>query len=144
MKSTISVVFVLAVLTVLWGQAATAQMNTQGHLFTVTTFHATMPDGGSAAERDSVLAMFTDLTKMNSKYVSQRMMRHSWGHNSQDWVIITEYATWDDIEAAGKIDEDNFKKKWPKGDFDKANRTFNKYFPTHSDEIYTELPKYTK
>lgn len=144
MKTTIGVMFVLAVLNILWGSAAFAQANPQGHHFTVTTFHATMPEGGSAAERDSVLAMFTELSKANAKYVSQRMMRHSWGHNSQDWVIITEYATWEDIESSGKIDEDNFKKKWPKGDFEKMNRTFNKYFPNHSDEIYTELPKYTK
>ena len=142
MKTTIGVLFALAIFAMLSGNAVFAQANP--HMFTVTTFHAAMPEGGTVAERDSVLAMFTELTKMNPKYISQRMLRHSWGHNNQDWVIITEFATWDDIESSGKADEDNFKAKWPKGDFTKMNRTFNKYFPTHSDEIYTELLKYTK
>lgn len=144
MKTTIGVVFVFAMFVLLSSNTVLAQTGPQGHFFTVTTFHATMPQGGSASERDSVLGIMTELTKMNPKYVSERVLRHSWGHNSQDWVMITEYANWDDIESSGKIDEDNFKKKWPNGNMESLNRTFNKYFPTHSDEIYTELPKYAK
>ena len=144
MKTTIGFTLVLAACIALCGNTASAQMPQEGHLFTVTTFHGAMPEGGSAAERDSLLTMLTELTKMNPKYLSQKTLRHHWGHNNQDWVVITEYANWDDIESSGKIDEDNFKKKWPKEDFAKFNRATFKYFPTHSDEIYAELPKYTK
>lgn len=144
MKTTIGVMFVLVALGLLSSTTAVAQTGQQGHFFTVTTFHAIMPPGGTASERDSVLGIMTELTKMNPKYVSMRVLRHSWGHNSQDWVMITEYANWDDIESSGKMDEENFKKKWPNGNMESFDRMFNKYFPTHSDEIYTELPKYTK
>lgn len=129
MKATIGVIFVLGTCALLSGNMAYAQTGEQRHIFTVTKFHATMPAGGSAAERDSIFGIFTDLTKMNSKYVSQKALRHSWGHNSQDWVMITECANWDDIESSGKIDEENFKKKWPKGDMESVSRTFDKYSP---------------
>lgn len=125
--------------------SALAQEEEQaGHIFTVSTFKAVMPEGGSAAERDSLLMIGVELQNMNPKYLSVRLLRHRWGSDYQDWVFITEYATWADIEAAADIDEENFKKKWPDKDVEAYLQAFGRYFPTHSDEIYTELPKFGK
>ncbi len=51
-----------------------------------------------------------ELQNMNPKYLSAKVLRHHWGSDFRDWVFITECATWADIEEAGKIDEENFKK----------------------------------
>lgn len=146
MKSTIThLILVVSVCLLLFNTIAFAQEEEEeGHLFTVTTFKGVMPDGGSAAERDSLLMMGVELQKMNPKYLSAKLLRHHWGNDFQDWVFITEYATWGDIEAAADIDEKNFEKKWPGKDFGEYLQAFGKYFPTHSDEIYRELPKYGK
>lgn len=116
----------------------------EGHIFAVTTFKAVMPEGGSAAERDSLLMIGVELQKLNPKQLSVKLLRHRWGSNFQDWVFISEYGSWADIDVARDIDEENFKKKWPDKDWEKYVQAFGKYFPTHSDEIYTELPKFGK
>ncbi|MFQ5603747.1 MAG: hypothetical protein ACE5HS_10805 [bacterium] len=115
------------------------------HIFTISTWKAAaMPEGGSAAERDSLMMISVELQNMNPKYLSAKVLRHSWGSDFRDWVFITEYATWADIEEAAKIDETNFKKKWPDKNWEAYLRMFGRYFTTHSDEIYTERPKYGK
>jgi hypothetical protein len=146
MKNTIQY-FVLAFLVFLMLiniSAFAQEEEEQGHIFTVSTFKGVMPEGGSAAERDSLLLVGVELQKMNPKQLSVKLLRHRWGNDFQDWVFITEYASWADIEAAGNIDEENFKKKWPDKDWEEYLRAVGKYFPTHSDEIYTELPKFGK
>ena len=115
------------------------------HIFTISTWKAgAIPEGGSAAERDSLMMISVELQNMNPKYLSAKVLRHHWGSDFRDWVFITEYATWADIEEAGKIDEENFKKKWPDKKWEEYLRMFGKYFTTHSDEIYEERPKYGK
>jgi len=136
----------LAVCFLLSNTSAFAQEEEEdGHIFTISTWKASkIPEDGSRAERDSLLMISVELTNMNPKYLSAKVLRHSWGSDFRDWVFITEYATWADIEEAGNIDEENFKKKWPDKEWRGYLRTFGKYFTTHSDEIYTELPKYRK
>lgn len=79
------------------------------------------------------------------KFGSQKNFRHYYGSDFRDWVVITEYKTWADIEAAAGINQELNKKKWP-DDKKRAEffRKVMKYFPTHSDEIYRELPKFGK
>lgn len=117
----------------------------QGHIFVITTWKTVMPEGGSAAERDSLLKELFDAHKSNPKVLSQMEMHHRWGHDSRDWVVITEYATMADIEDAGKINQELGKKKWPD---DKKRAAFwkaiGKYFDYHADEIYTGMPELRK
>lgn len=117
----------------------------QGHIFVVTTWKTVMPDGGSAAERDSLLKELYNAQKSNPKVLSQRELQHHWGNDSRDMVVITEYASMADIDEAGKINQELNKKKWPD---DKKRAAFwqavGKYFDYHSDEIYEERPEFRK
>ena len=49
----------------------------EGHIFTVSTFKAVMPEGGSAAERDSLLMIGVELQKLNPKQLSVKLLRHT-------------------------------------------------------------------
>jgi hypothetical protein len=125
---------------------AFAQEQNADHLFVATTFESAMPRGGSNAERDSLLEIYyKQVTEKNPLILSQRVMRHFYGSNSHDVVVVTEYKSWEDIDAADKKDTELFEKYW--GD-QAARRQFNrmlgKYFAGHSDEIYTELTKFRK
>lgn len=126
--------------------SAFAQMQeAPSHIFVVTTWKIVMPEGGSAAERDSLLKELFNAQKSNPKVLSTLQLQHHWGNDSRDWVVITEYATMADIDEANKIDQELTKKKWPD---DKKRAAFwqavGKYFDYHSDEIYMEKPEFRK
>lgn len=126
----------------------TAYAQEEGHIYAVVTWKAVMPDGGTEAERDSLMSEWVESTlKNNDKILSSKTLRHLSGSNSNDWVVITEYESWADIEAARKMNQELNKKKWP-DDKKRAEffRKLGKYFSgySHSDEIYSELPKFKK
>ncbi len=135
----------LAVFLLLSNSRALAQEE-EPHVYQITTWKTVMPEGGSATERDSLLLEWVNaVLRPNTKILSSKNLRHDYGSDSHDWVVITEYKTWADIEAAGKMSDELFNKKWPdkkqQGEF---NRRLGKYFTGHSDEIYRELPKFRK
>ena len=111
------------------------------HIFTVTTFQATIPQGGSMAEFDSLQQVYTDNVTMKNKYViSQRCVRHLYGSDSRQLIYITEYKNMEDMLASSEEDGKLFRAAWSdkekRAEYNKANR---KYFGHHSDEIYTEV-----
>lgn len=116
------------------------------HVFVVQTWKTVMPEHGSAAERDSLLAEFFEAVPMkNDKILSEKNLRHYIGGNSQDWVIILEFKSWEDFAVSQKINQELFNEKWPdEKERAEFNRKLGKYFPSHSDEIYRELPKFRK
>jgi hypothetical protein len=123
---------------------ASAQSDT--HIYTATTFKIAMPSGGSEAERDSLVAEYLEwVVKKNDKVLSAKNYRHSWGSNSSDWLVISEFKSMADLAASEKIDDELMKKHWPD---EKKRREFNRrffsYFPNHSDEIYSGDPKFDK
>ena len=118
------------------------------HIYVVTKWKSVIPEGGSAAERDSLMSQyFRAVTKKNNKILSQRVLVHYYGSDLRDLVIMNEYKTWADIEQADKIAQKLTRKKWPS---EKKRKEFfqkaGKYFPDsiHSDEIYMEKPMLRK
>jgi hypothetical protein len=129
-----------------FNHAAVAQEEEEeGSFIVIVTHKMTMPEDGSEAERDSLLKILYEVQKSNPKIVSRRQMQHAWGSNSQDWVVVTEYKTWADIEEAGKVNQELNRKKWPDAKERQAFfRQLGKYFDGHSDEIYQEMPQFRK
>jgi hypothetical protein len=112
-----------------------------GHVFTVTTFQINNPEDGSIAEFDSLNQLYTDkVIKKNEKIISQVNLRHFWGSDSRQFVIITEYKNMDDMLAANEVNNKLLIEGWPdKEERNKYNKAGSKYFGYHSDEIYTEV-----
>jgi hypothetical protein len=126
--------------------SAFSQEQNADHLFVSTTFHTVMPEGGRFAERDSLMEIYHKLvTEKNPLILSQRVMQHFYGHDSHDMVVVTEYKSWADIDAADKKDTELFEKNWADQPARRQyNRTLNKYFTGHADEIYSERTKLRK
>lgn len=115
------------------------------HIFVVVTWRTVMPEDGNAAERDSLIMELVEAQKSNEKVLSVKNLFHLYGNDSHDWVVIEEYASWTDIPEAIKINQELNRKRWP--DEKERQEYFKqllKYFDGHSDEIYTELPKFGK
>ncbi|NEN22164.1 hypothetical protein G3O08_01435 [Cryomorpha ignava] len=132
----------LATCMISWNNA-TAQ---DGNFYTVTTWKMEVPEGGSRAEMNALLEEFGEkIVKKNTKVISQKVMHHVSGSDLRDVVVISEYASWNDIDAAGTMQDELVMKAWPD---EKARdawmESFMKYVVTHSDEIYQEYPKMTK
>ena len=108
------------------------------HIFEVTTWEAVNPEGGSDAERDSLMAMWIEnAINKNEFIVNQTIMTHLYGSNSSDYVVITEHKSFSDMEKAQSRNIELFREFMPD---DEARAEFFsavfKYFGSHSDEIY--------
>ena len=116
------------------------------HVYTLTTMRAAMPEGGRGSERDSLLSWYTEnIVKKNPKIVSEIQLRHYYTADSQEWMILSEFKNWADIDAANTMNDDLMKKAVPdERKREEWNRAFGRYFPTHSDRILTEVPKLRK
>ena len=117
------------------------------HVFTVTTTQFVFPDGGSIAEWDSLNTLYMEnVINKNEHIISQRALRHMWGHNSEDLVYITEYKSFTDIEKGQERNTELFREAWATSEERRAyNNAVNKYFGNHhSDEIYQEVTNQRK
>lgn len=116
------------------------------HVYTLQKWKVKIPANGSGAELNKLLKEWHDKIVMkNDKVISERVLRHNTGSDSRDLLIITEYANWNDIEAADKLQWKLFDEAWPnKDDRKKFFDTWNKYAKYHSDEIMTGRAKLRK
>lgn len=113
---------------------------------TVTTFDVPFTD------RAVVLPFFRKYfwagTQLNPNIRNARMMYHNWGADASEIVIVSEFDSWEAIEAdCGKPCDDYYgeggaghapeegEAGWE--EYDKAQQTFSKYYATHRDEIYS-------
>jgi len=122
-------------------QAQTSQ-DENGPAVVITTIELAMPDDGSMAEFDSLNQLYTDnVIKKNDLIVNYRTLRHWWGHNNREMLIVYEVKTWGDVIAANQKNNELFEKAWATKESRKAfNDAYNRYFTgKHSDEIYSNV-----
>ncbi|MFI5237939.1 MAG: hypothetical protein ACHQLA_08375, partial [Ignavibacteriales bacterium] len=67
------------------------------------------------------------------------VLRHFWGADSRDLVIISEFETSENLFSFYNELNALFEKAIPKEQLDKDNALFGKYSGPHSDEIYRVL-----
>ncbi len=123
-----------------------AQEEGEGRYYTVTTWKMNIPEDGTQAEFDEMMKEWSEkITRKNDKILNEWVMRHLSGSDSRDLVIITEYASWSDIEAAQKKQNKLMEAAWPdKKVRDTHMKKFGRYLNSHSDEIYTGIPAFGK
>ena len=108
------------------------------HIFNVVTWESVNPEGGSSAERDSLLTIFRENgVNKNEFIVNQTIMTHLYGSNSSDYVVMSEHKSISDMEKAQSRNLELFREFMPD---DKERAEFFdaifSYFGSHSDEIY--------
>ncbi|MUH35896.1 hypothetical protein D9O36_08595 [Zobellia amurskyensis] len=143
MKTITSLLSTLLLLVFIIPTSGTAQ---EGNYYMVTTWKLQVPEDGSRAEMMGLLKDFSEkIVFKNDKIISEKVMHHVSGADIRDVVVTTEYASWNDIEAANIRQEELMKEGWPKEEEREAYfKSFSKYVVTHSDEIFQEIPSLTK
>jgi hypothetical protein len=141
-KLTFALVLTFAVMLL----SATTFAQEEGHYYTSTTWKISIPEDGSNAEFMELMQEWYDkVVSKNEKIISERVFRHQSGGDMRDWVFISEYASWNDIEEANNRQSELVNEGWPNVDERSAFfKKFWKYVDTHSDEIYQGVPELAK
>ena len=137
---------VLTIIAILFIYSSISFAQDEGHYYTVTTWKLKVPADGSGSELNELFKEWHDkIVSKNDKILSQKVLRHQSGADMRDWVVITEYASWNEIDAAGDEQSRLVQEAWPNEDDQSAwFAKFGKYALTHSDEILQEKPELTK
>jgi len=77
----------------------------------------------------------------NNKILSQRIVRHLWGNDSGQLILIREFAKIEDLVVDDDAGGELFKAAWKTEEERKAfGEAYGKYWQgRHSDEIYQEF-----
>lgn len=113
----------------------------------VTRLKTLWPEGGSAKERDSLVAIYNDnVIKKNTYILSHREYQHFFTSDSKDYMIIEEYKDFAAWEAGNKMMEELEKAAWPDETKRKAFMALlDKYFERwHGDALFRTNPKLNK
>ena len=118
----------------------------EGHYYEVTTWKLQVPENGTRAEMNNLMKEFSEkVVFKNDKIISQKVMHHISGADLRDVVIISQYASWNDIDAAGNMQNQLINEAWPTEEGrDNFFKAWGKYVITHADEIYQETPELAK
>lgn len=118
-----------------------AQSAEDTHVIYVQTWKMiSLPTGEDGKAFTEMLKKQTDALKSNPKLISQRIVRHNWGSDSRDLVIITEFKNLEDLFTFSSEMNEIYDKAFTKAENENFNKLWLKYVGMHSDEIYREVP----
>jgi hypothetical protein len=113
----------------------------------ITKLKMKMVEGGSRAERDSLIAIYVDkVIKKNSFILSHMECSHWFTDDNTDYIVIEEYKTFDDMTAANEMSIKLEDEAWP----DEKQRdafldAMNAYFEDwHGDMLMRKYPGTSK
>jgi hypothetical protein len=117
-----------------------------GNYYVMTTWKFMVPEDGSNSELNDLMKEWHEKVVMkNDKIVSEKVFTHRSGADMRDWIFLSEYASWGDIEAANDTQNKLVSEGWSnEEDRDKFFDNFWKYVITHSDEILMEKSELSK
>lgn len=117
-----------------------AQTADETHIVYVQTWKMkSMPTDEDGKAFLEMLKKQTDAVKGNSKLLSQRIVRHNWGSDSRDLLILAEFKNIEDLFAYSGELNSMYEKAFSKEENEKFNDLWLKYVGQHSDEIYHEV-----
>lgn len=118
-----------------------AQSDEDAHIVYIQTWKfKAMPTGDDAKSFTDILTKQTAVYKDNPRLLSQNVVRHFWGSDSRDLIIINEFKTLEDLFTFNEEMNTALEKAFTKEENDKFNALWTKYVGQHSDEIYREVP----
>lgn len=130
--------FGVLLLTVLFffSTSSFAQDGNDFHVVHVQTFkmHGVMGDDAEAFSE--TLKRQAGVINSDSRVLRSYVLRHYWGADSRDLVLIAEFASEEDLFSFFNDLDSLFEKAFSKEQIDADNALWNKYVGQHSDEIY--------
>ncbi|MCU0332897.1 MAG: hypothetical protein MUE93_07505 [Ignavibacteriaceae bacterium] len=113
-----------------------AQDGNDFHVVHVQTFkmHGVMGDDAEAFSE--TLKRQASVINSDARVLRSYVLRHYWGADSRDLVLIAEFASEEDLFSFFNDLNALFEKAFSKEQIDADNALWNKYVGQHSDEIY--------
>lgn len=100
------------------------------------------PDEVSVPEFDSLNYLYTNNVFAKNEFILKyKIIRHWWGNNSRDFIVIYEVSDWDSVIKAKQRNNELFEEYWnTPEERRKFKQAYDKYFTVkHPDEVYREL-----
>lgn len=139
LKSKISFLVLIAV--VFFAANISAQDMDDSHVIYVQTWKMkSLPMGDDGKAFAEMLQKQSDAVKDNERLLSFHVVRHFWGSDSRDLVMISEFKTTEDLFAFNEEMNAAFDKAFSKEENERMQKLWDKYVGQHSDEIYREVP----
>lgn len=120
----------------IFSSISSAQDGNDFHVVHVQTFkmHGIMGDEADAF--DAALKRQTGVINGDSRVVRSYVLRHFWGADSRDLVLITEFENSENLFSFYNDLDEMFEKAFSEEQREADNALWNKYVGQHSDEIY--------
>ena len=132
-------VFLLSVFS-LFTTSTLAQSSDEAHIVHIQTNKMKgMPDDDADAFNDMIRRQM-GVINSDARVISSYVLRHLWGADSRDFVLVTEFKNLDDLYSFYDDLNSMLENAFSKEQYDKDNEMWAKYVGQHSDEIYQETP----
>ncbi|HTQ66468.1 MAG TPA: hypothetical protein VMI12_16865 [Puia sp.] len=128
---------ILASLIFVWVSECSAQQNMDAKPVLVHTIYINVTTANRSLNIDSLLKIFKHyVLDANQYYTNNKIIKHWYGHDSREIIIICELKSWSDIEKAENR-QDEILGHLPSS-LDEGGKMWSLFiFPEHhSDEIY--------
>ncbi len=122
-------------------ETITAQSE-QGNVVIMNFSKFKFPDEVSVPEFDSLTYLYNaNVFKKNEYILNYQVVRHWWGNNTKDFIVIYEVKNWEDVIKASTRNNELFEEYWDTPEARKLfKEAYDKYFIVkHPDEIYRDV-----
>lgn len=120
----------------IFSTASFAQEGNDFHVVHVQTYKMHGVMGEDAEAFNETLKRQAVVINSDSRVLRSYVLRHYWGADSRDLVLITEFASDADLFSVFSDMDSMFEKAFSKEQRDADNALWSKYVGQHSDEIY--------
>jgi hypothetical protein len=100
--------------------------------------------GDDAKAFNEMLVRQEGVINGDSRVINSYVLRHFWGADSRDLIIVTEFKNEMDLFSFYNDLNSMFEKAFSKEQLDADDAMWNKYVGQHSDEIYSMVPGTSK
>ena len=96
-------------------------------------------EGDDAKAFADMMQRQIDAVNTDRRLISYSVVRHSWGADSRDVVVIGEFRSLDDLLSFYDEFDSLLESAFSKEQLEMDDALFNKYLGEHSDEIYAVI-----
>jgi len=119
--------------------ASFAQSGDAPHVIHIQTNKMIANLGDDAEAFSDMLRRQAEIYNKDPRLISSNILRHNWGNDSRDLVIIAEFKNMEDLESFYNDLNSMLEAGMTKEQLDKDNELWSKYVGMHSDEVYAAI-----
>jgi len=140
----LTVSFLLFSVLFLFSSSSFAQDANEMHVVHMQTNTMKGMLGDDVKAFNEMLVRQEDVINGDPRVINSYVIRHFWGADSRDLVIVTEFKNEMDLFSFYNDMNSLLEKAFSKEQLDADNALWNKYVGEHSDEIYSMVPGTSK